>query len=72
MKYDTNFKSVNDRVSPQEWPARVELSACCRLVGQHGMTDDAMAARTERVEWPAMLRLFDAEQKSSGHPPYRH
>ncbi len=24
------------------------------------------------LEWPAMLRLLDAEQKNSGYPPYRH
>jgi len=24
------------------------------------------------LEWPAMLRLLDAEQKSSGYPPYWH
>ena len=39
MKYDTNFKSVKDQVSPEEWQARVELAACYRLVDQYGMTD---------------------------------
>ena len=34
MKYDTNFKSVKDQVSPEEWQARVELAACYRLVDQ--------------------------------------
>jgi ribulose-5-phosphate 4-epimerase/fuculose-1-phosphate aldolase len=24
------------------------------------------------LEWPAMLRLLDAEQKNSGYPPYWH
>ena len=24
------------------------------------------------LEWPAMIRLLDAEQKNSGHPPYWH
>jgi len=39
MKYDTNFKSVKDEVSPEEWQARVELAACYRLVDQYEMTD---------------------------------
>ena len=39
MKYDTNFKSVKDQVSPEEWQARVELAACYRLVDAYGMTD---------------------------------
>src|SRR3569832_837533 len=39
MKYDTNFKSVKDEVSPEEWAARVELAACYRLVDQYEMTD---------------------------------
>src|ERR1041385_7734664 len=39
MKYDTNFKSVEDRVSPEEWAARIELAACYRLIDQYGMTD---------------------------------
>ena len=39
MKYDTSFKSVKDRVSPEEWQARVELAACYRLVDQYEMTD---------------------------------
>jgi hypothetical protein len=28
MNYGTNFKSVKDQVSPEEWQARVELAAC--------------------------------------------
>ena len=39
MNYDTNFKSVKDQVSPEEWQARVELAACYRLVDQYEMTD---------------------------------
>ncbi|MBN8964312.1 MAG: class II aldolase/adducin family protein [Rhizobiales bacterium] len=39
MNYDTNFKSIKDQVSPEEWAARVELAACYRLVDQYGMTD---------------------------------
>src|SRR3954471_15410040 len=39
MKYDTNFKSVKDEVSAEEWQARVELAACYRLGDQYEMTD---------------------------------
>ena len=37
--FDTDFKSIKDEVSPEEWQARVELAACYRLVDQYGMTD---------------------------------
>jgi ribulose-5-phosphate 4-epimerase/fuculose-1-phosphate aldolase len=30
---------IRDRVSPEEWQARVDLAACCRLVDLYGMTD---------------------------------
>ena len=30
---------VRGRVSPEEWQARVDLAACCRLVDLYGMTD---------------------------------
>lgn len=39
MNYDTNFKSIKDAVSPEEWQARLELAACYRLVDRYGMTD---------------------------------
>ena len=39
MKYSTDFKSIRDQVSPQEWQARVDLAACYRLVDAYGMTD---------------------------------
>ena len=35
----TDFKSVRDAVSPEEWAARVELAACYRLIDKFGMTD---------------------------------
>jgi ribulose-5-phosphate 4-epimerase/fuculose-1-phosphate aldolase len=37
--YSTNFPSVQDRVSGQEWSARVNLAACYRLMDRYGMTD---------------------------------
>lgn len=30
---------VRDRAIPEEWQARVDLAACCRLVDLYGMTD---------------------------------
>ena len=39
MNYTTDFKSIRDAVSPQEWQARFDLAACYRLVDHYGMTD---------------------------------
>ncbi len=39
MNYATDFKSIRDQVSPQEWQARLDLAACYRLVDSYGMTD---------------------------------
>ncbi len=39
MNYATDFKTVRDEVSPQEWQARLDLAACYRLVDAYGMTD---------------------------------
>jgi ribulose-5-phosphate 4-epimerase/fuculose-1-phosphate aldolase len=39
MNYGTDFKSVKDEVSPEEWQARVDLAACYRLVDVFGMSD---------------------------------
>src|ERR1700676_1823939 len=39
VNYSTDFKSIRDDVSAQEWQARVDLAACYRLVDQYGMTD---------------------------------
>src|SRR5437588_9739147 len=39
MNYSTDFKSIRDQVSPQEWQARRDLAACYRLVDVFGMTD---------------------------------
>ena len=30
---------MTDRISPEDWQARVDLAACCRLVDLYGMTD---------------------------------
>ena len=39
MNYATDFKSIRDQVSAEEWQARVDLAACYRLVDKYGMTD---------------------------------
>ena len=35
----TQFESVRDHVSPEEWETRVNLAACYRLIDKFGMTD---------------------------------
>jgi ribulose-5-phosphate 4-epimerase/fuculose-1-phosphate aldolase len=37
--YATNFRSIKDEVSAEEWQTRVDLAACYRLVDKYGMTD---------------------------------
>src|SRR5262249_4277708 len=39
MNYTTDFKSIRAEVSAEEWQARVDLTACYRLVDKYGMTD---------------------------------
>src|SRR6266481_8963654 len=39
MNYSTDFQSIRDQVSPEEWQARLDLAACYRLVDKYGMTD---------------------------------
>jgi ribulose-5-phosphate 4-epimerase/fuculose-1-phosphate aldolase len=39
MGYITEFKSVRETVSEEEWQARQELAACYRLVDRYEMTD---------------------------------
>ena len=39
MNYGTDFRSVKEEVSQEEWQARVELAAAYRLVDLYGMTD---------------------------------
>ena len=34
-----DIPSVKDKVSPEEWQARVDLAACYRLVDLYGMSD---------------------------------
>jgi ribulose-5-phosphate 4-epimerase/fuculose-1-phosphate aldolase len=37
--YTTEFRCIEDDVSPEEWQARLDLAACYRLVDAYGMTD---------------------------------
>jgi ribulose-5-phosphate 4-epimerase/fuculose-1-phosphate aldolase len=39
LGYSTNWPTIRDQVSPDEWQARVDLAACYRLVDTYGMTD---------------------------------
>src|SRR4029078_4928246 len=39
VNYSTDFRSIRDDVSAQEWQARIDLAACYRLVDAYGMTD---------------------------------
>src|SRR5258708_22888975 len=37
--YRTDFRSIKNDVSPEEWQARVDLAACYRLIDTYGMTN---------------------------------
>ena len=37
--YATEWPSIRDQVSPDEWQARLDLAACYRLLDLYGMTD---------------------------------
>jgi ribulose-5-phosphate 4-epimerase/fuculose-1-phosphate aldolase len=39
VNYSTDFKSIRNDVSAQEWQTRLDLAACYRLVDAYGMTD---------------------------------
>lgn len=44
-----NIPSTQDRVSPEEWKARVDLAACYRLVAEFGWSDLVFTHVTSRV-----------------------
>jgi ribulose-5-phosphate 4-epimerase/fuculose-1-phosphate aldolase len=50
--YRTNFRSIKNEVSPEEWQARVDLAACYRLIDSYGMTDLTYNHITVRVPGP--------------------
>ena len=39
VNYSTDFRSIRDDVSAQEWQTRIDLAACYRLVDHYGMSD---------------------------------
>ena len=39
MSFLTNFPSLKDQVSAEEWQARLDLAATYRLVDLYGMSD---------------------------------
>jgi ribulose-5-phosphate 4-epimerase/fuculose-1-phosphate aldolase len=43
------ISSMRDKVSPQEWQARIDLAACYRLVAHYGMADMAANHISARV-----------------------
>lgn len=47
-----NRKPLRERVSAEEWRARVDLAACYRLVAHYGMTDMIYTHITARVPGP--------------------
>src|SRR5262249_43563025 len=49
MNYSTDFPSIKNQVSPEEWQARLDLAACYRLVDIYGMTDLIYNHITARV-----------------------
>jgi hypothetical protein len=49
MNYTTDFKSIRDEVSAQEWQTRLDLAACYRLVDAYEMTDMASNHITARI-----------------------
>src|SRR4029078_11630579 len=59
MNYSTNFPSITDQVSAQEWQARLDLAACYRLIDAYGMTDLIYNHITARVPGEADALLID-------------
>jgi ribulose-5-phosphate 4-epimerase/fuculose-1-phosphate aldolase len=60
-EYRTDFRSIRNEVSAEEWRVRVELAACYRLVDLYGMTDLTYNHITARVPGPEhhiLLNLY--------------
>src|SRR5512132_215599 len=47
--HDLNVRSLQDKVSPEEWAVRVDLAACYRLVARFGWEDLVFTHITARV-----------------------
>jgi len=54
MNYATDFKSIRDQVSPEEWQARLDLAACYRLVLPYGQIDLARKLIHGSVAWRSL------------------
>src|SRR5574338_427127 len=55
------LQSMKDRVSPQEWQARVDLAACYRLVAHYGMADmmaNHVSARVPGEEGAFLINAY--------------
>ena len=61
MNYSTDFPSIRDQVSPEEWQARVDLAACYRLVDAYEMTDliyNHITARIPGTDDHLLINLY--------------
>jgi ribulose-5-phosphate 4-epimerase/fuculose-1-phosphate aldolase len=61
MNYSTDFKTIRDEVSEQEWQARLDLAACYRLVDAYGMTDliyNHITARIPGTDDHLLINLY--------------
>src|SRR5574338_114179 len=55
------LQSMKDRVSPEEWQARVDLAACYRLVAHYGMADmmaNHVSARVPGEEGAFLINAY--------------
>src|SRR5262245_40712206 len=61
MTYATDFQSIRDQVSPEEWQSRLDLAACYRLVDHFGMTDliyNHVTARIPGTDDHLLINLY--------------
>ena len=61
MNYSTDFKSIRDEVSSQEWQTRVDLAACYRLMDKYEMTDliyNHITARIPGTDDHVLINLY--------------
>jgi ribulose-5-phosphate 4-epimerase/fuculose-1-phosphate aldolase len=66
MNYATDFKSIREDVTPQEWQARLDLAACYRLVDSYEMTDLIYNHITARIPGTAdhlLINLYGLTYK---------
>jgi ribulose-5-phosphate 4-epimerase/fuculose-1-phosphate aldolase len=57
VNYSTDFQSIRNDVSAQEWQTRLDLAACYRLVDHYGMTDLIYNHITARIPGTEHLLL---------------